>query len=107
MAGIMAVHQANVADGVYDPNPRGSFPSCKNALWTMVCERCGREMDQSRDYRGPCPRFGPDKRWGYTYEGEIWPEVADSIEILDRINQHRARKGVELLPVSRETLLVE
>lgn len=58
-AGIMRVAAAVTI--VADPN--GDNPRCKNLLFTMTCERCGRDMREP--LASACPGVVPSKRWRF------------------------------------------
>lgn len=52
------------------PNPHGRYPVCMNALGSMTCARCGRQI-QGDD--GPCPAFSSEERWGPDWVAEEKP----------------------------------
>ena len=99
MEGLMRVHQANVDEGHYTPRTNGSYPGCMNAIWTMVCERCGGDVGDA--YRGPCPAVAPDQRWGTPFTGVVKTTMLNPRETVIRINTQRRLKGQIDLPVPK------
>lgn len=64
--GMARVEAANAEQRYQTPD--GRFPSCKNRLGTMTCERCGNDVSATRGQA--CPAVSADKRWDVRYENE-------------------------------------
>jgi len=47
-----------------DGNPNGSFPPCRNAVGTSICEWCGKDLRGRKDLSRVCPAVPPEERRG-------------------------------------------
>jgi hypothetical protein len=59
---IVWQHIENMSRMVKDPN--GQNPACKNALFTWICENCGRDV-RYVDKSKACPASKPEDRWSF------------------------------------------
>ncbi len=51
----------------------GANPKCRNKLYTMFCQRCGRNMKKGGSGgSGPCKAFARNERWsGICEDGSV------------------------------------